>query len=396
MTNIADRWGLNDEFFWLRDKQPEELVSYDEKLGVWNVYGYPETVEILNDHETFSSDAVRLLPDAAAGAQYYEGDLSGMTGAEHASLRKQADRMFKPSALAKLEARLEKDAADLLDAVEGKDSFELIADFAEPLSGNLFCDMLGVPSSERELFKLVDKGLDSEVKVSTVDQGGEGYVEAQIKHIQPLRDYLLEHIADRRKNPGEDLLSVIVNMKRHDGTQLSDNESVNFTMVMLGAGYLTGTVLIGDTMLVLDHLPEEAARVRADRSLIPGMIEEALRWFTPTAATYRATSREVEFAGKTIPADQYVVAWLAAANRDPRQFSNPNVFDLKRSPNPQLAFGRGTHYCLGAHLARMQGRIAFNALMDRFPNLSADPDNPPKFFPSPEMLGMHSMPVLTN
>lgn len=398
MVNIADRWGLNEEFFWLRGRQPESLIRYDEQHGVWHVYGYPEIVKILSDAETFTSDSTKLLPDAEAGKEYSEGDLSQMVGPEHRNLRKQADRMFLPKVLKRLEDRLVKDANDLLDAVAGRDGFEMVKDFADPLSGNLFCELLGVPSSDRELFRLLEKSLDSTVQIATVPQedAAEGYVTSQVAHLKPLRDYLTEHIIERRKRPREDLLTVIVTMKRLDGSRLTDNEAVNFAMVMLGAGYLTGTVLIGNAMLCLDHHPEADKRVRADRSLIPSMIEESLRWLTPTAATYRATTREVEIAGQVVPKDQLLMLWLAVANRDPRQFPDPDVFDVTRENNAQLAFGRGSHYCVGAPMARMQGRIAFNVLMDRYPVLRTDPDDPPRFFASPDFIGLQSLPILTS
>jgi hypothetical protein len=153
-------------------------------------------------------------------------------------------------------------------------------------------------------------------------------------------------------------------------------------------------MLLGNTVLCLDRHPEQARRVRADRSLVPSAIEESLRYFSPFAALGRITNSEVELAGQTIPAEELLLVWIAAANRDPRQFPDPGVFDVSRDPNPHVAFGRGIHFCIGAPLARLEGRVALNILLDRFPSLRTDPQAPPMFRPSPNMTGVNKLPLL--
>jgi len=151
--------------------------------------------------------------------------------------------------------------------------------------------------------------------------------------------------------------------------------------------------MIGNAVVCLDADPAQFERVRQDRSLVPGALDEVLRTLPPSATLSRRTTTEVELSGVRIPADQMILPWLGAANRDPRQFADPDVFDVTRSPNPHLGFGQGAHFCIGSNLAKMQGRVALNRLMDRFPKLSIDPDVPPDFFPTQDLLGVRSLRV---
>jgi cytochrome P450 len=205
--------------------------------------------------------------------------------------------------------------------------------------------------------------------------------------------YIGEHAARRRREPREDLLTELVQAEV-DGVRLTDQEVINFANLLLIAGHITTTMLVGNTVLCLDAHPEERARVQADRSLVPAAIEESLRLLTPFPVLGRVTNAEVELGGRTIDADQLVMVWIAAANRDPRQFSGPDVFDVDRDPNPHLAFGRGIHFCVGAPLARLEGRIATNLLMDRYPGMRCDPLDPPVFQPTPNMTGAQRLPLL--
>ncbi len=207
-------------------------------------------------------------------------------------------------------------------------------------------------------------------------------------------DYIREHVAERRRQPRQDLLTQLVTAEV-DGNRLTDNEVVNFAVLLLVAGHVSTTLLLGNTLLCLDAHPEWAARVREDRSLVPSAIEESLRMFSPFAGVTRSTYTEVEIAGQRVPADQMIMVWLAAANRDARQFADPDTFIPTRDPNPHLGLGRGIHFCLGAPLARLEGRVALNMLMDRFPVLRTDPANPPTFVPTPNMTGVRTLPMRT-
>jgi cytochrome P450 len=393
MTTLADTWGIHESQFWLRGVRPDQPVQHDPATGMWNVYGYPEIVQILSDPGTFSSDTRRLVPEAA---EFSEGNLVQMDPPEHHKLRKLVSHAFTPKVVADLEPRITALTHELLDAVT--DRTELVADLAYPLPVIVIAELLGVPSSDRDLFKKwVDAMFASSNQFSLRERSKEQeeFMQQAMEQVQELTEYLGKHVAERRQQPRKDLLTKLVTAEV-DGARLSDAEVVNFGMVLLIAGHITTTMLLGNTVLCLDAHPEQFAKVRADRSLVPAAIEESLRYFSPFAAVSRVTNQDVEIAGQQIPAEQLLLLWIAAANRDVRQFTDPDVFDVSRDPNPQIGFGRGIHFCVGAPLARLEGRVALNILLDRFPNLRTDPAEAPVFIPSPNMTGVHKLPLLLN
>ncbi len=194
------------------------------------------------------------------------------------------------------------------------------------------------------------------------------------------------------RSPRNDLLTTLVEAKI-DGEHLTDDQVVNFAFPLLIAGHLNTTMLLGNTVLCLDEFLGVQDRVRADRSLIPAVIEESMRFLTPFAAMSRATTREVELGGETIPADQMVMVWIATANRDPRAFTNPDTFDLARDSSAHVAFGWGIHLCLGALLGRVEGRVVLNLLLDRYPVLRTIPDEPPEFLAAALLTGVRKLPL---
>ena len=214
-----------------------------------------------------------------------------------------------------------------------------------------------------------------------------------LRYAEEMGAYIGEHAARRRRDPRDDLLTRLVHAEV-DGVGLTHREVVNFANLLLIAGHITTTMLVGNTVLCLDANTVERARVEADRSRVPAAIEESLRLLTPFSALARVTETATELGGRTIGADQLVMLWIGAANRDPRQFPRPHAFELDRDPNPHLAFGRGTHFCLGAPLARLEGRVAINLLLDRYPHLRCDPADPPAFFSTPRMTGTTRLPLL--
>jgi cytochrome P450 len=395
MTTVADTWGVPQQQFWLRGEHPEHPVSFDETLGMWNVHGYPEAVELLSDPKTYSSNTARLLP---AMKDLTDGALTQLDPPEHNKLRKLVSHAFTPKVVAGLENRIADLTNELLDDVAGQGRMELVADLAYPLPVVVIAELLGVPSSDRHLFKKwVDALFENTQQFSMNDSAEEQ--EARLtdsrQRIEPLIDYLREHTAQRRRVPREDLLTKLVEAEV-DGQRLSDVEVVNFANILLIAGHITTTMLLGNTVLCLDAHPDQLARVRADRSLVPHAIEESLRFLSPFAVLGRVTNEEAELGGQRIPADKLLMVWVAAANRDSRQFPNPDVFDISRDPNPQIGFGRGIHFCLGAPLARLEGRVALNILLDRFPAFRTDPERSPVFIPSPQMTGVRMLSMLTN
>ncbi|WP_410610535.1 cytochrome P450 [Amycolatopsis sp. lyj-109] len=400
MTTMADTWGLHEAQFWLRGKQPEKRVEFAAELGMWNVYGHPEIETILRDPATFSSDTTRLVPKEMMPDPEYDistGSILQMDPPLHNKMRKLVSRAFTPKVVADLEPRIAAITHELLDAIPAGDRLELVEDLAYPLPVIVIAELLGVPASDRYLFKgWVDKMFESSNQVSLVkkDEKQEAAILASLEGQKALADYLGVHVDERRKQPREDLLTKLVEAEL-DGERLSRSDVVDFANILLLAGHITTTMLLGNAVLCLDTHPEWAERVRADRALVPPMIEESLRYLTPFAVVARTTTREVEIGGVTVPADQMLLCWVAAANRDERVFRDPDTFDPLRAENPHLAFGRGIHFCIGAPLARLEGRVVLDILLDRYPVLRTIPGQPPKFQVNPNMTGVRELPLTT-
>ncbi|WP_409180682.1 cytochrome P450 [Amycolatopsis sp. VS8301801F10] len=396
MTSTAGGWGFNPRHSWMRGERPEQAVEFDEETGMWHVYGYPEALAILNDPAVYTSDvARRFVP--GADQWDFDGNLTQADPPEHHQLRTLVSRAFTPRVVSSLEPRIAEVARELLDEIAA-DRFELNEAFAYPLPMIVIGDLLGTPREDRFLFKKwADEGMAARAQVKTTDDDGEQTrsIAAQRESQRQMHDYLLEHIADRRKHPKDDLLTHLTEADV-DGERLRDNQIVNFAGLLTFAGHVTTTMLLGNTILCLEANPAEREQVRTDRSLIPSALEESLRCMTPLASAYRGTNIDVDLGGVRIPKDQMLEVWLAAANRDPRQFPDPDRYDAGRTPNAHLGFGRGIHACLGGSLARLEGRIAMNALFDRFPELGVDPDGVPEMIPSPDFTGVWTLPLRTS
>jgi cytochrome P450 len=391
---LADKWRIHPEHIWLRGVRPEESVRFDENRGLWNIYGYPEAIEVLNNPGTYSSDTARSFPiniDESLRA----GDVTHLDPPEHTKMRALISHAFTPKMVADLEPRISEITHELLDEVTGQYELEFVSALAFPLPVIVIAELLGLPSSDRDQLKQWTYEItESKSPYTLLDNSEEGDSNLQVldEQMRQLHEYLLGHAAERRHRPRQDLLTRLI-QAQVDGKQLTNNEVANFASIVLFAGHITTTMLLGNTVLCLDAFPEQAARVREDRSLVPSAIEESLRFLSPFPATSRATTSKVHLGGRRIPANQMLVVWLGAANRDGRQFTNPDVFDLSRDPNPHIGFSRGSHYCVGAPLARLEGRVALNILLDRFPMLRTDWNNPPIFFPVMDLAGATVLPL---
>ncbi|MER7130626.1 cytochrome P450 [Streptosporangium saharense] len=398
MSGIVERYDIPKQLFWLHGPRSGPPVEFDTRTGLWNVYGYPEVQEVLGDPVTYSSDTMRVLPKNMVPGDDFslDGFITQIDPPEHGKLRKLVSSAFTRKVVADLEPRIAELTHELLDEARERDTFELVRDLAYPLPVTVIAELLGVPSGDRALFKRWADALfqrDAEISLNQSEEERRADIEATMKPWKEMTAYLGSHAAERRRRPRADLLTRLVEAEV-DGERLPDDQVVNFAIVLLLAGHITTTMLLGNTVLCLDAFPEQQAKVRADRSTIPDVVEEAIRFLTPFALLGRATTREVELGGVTLPADKMIMIWLAAANRDPRQFPDPDVFDPGRDPNPHLGFGRGIHFCLGAPLARLEGRVALDILLDRFGTLRTDPDDPVQLISAPSLTGVRRLPLL--
>ncbi|MEV4733199.1 cytochrome P450 [Saccharopolyspora sp. NPDC049426] len=393
MTCPAEKWGIDPGKFWMRGAAPESPVRFDDETGVWNVYGHAEAVQALGDPGTFSSDIARVLRMEGENP-LQEGNLLQLDPPRHRELRNLVSRAFTPKVVNDLEPRIAELTAELLEPLG--DEFDLISALAHPLPVIVIAELLGVPAGDRAQFRTWADGLlttEAEFNAREIDTESDEAAR-QLRMVTEMRDYLLGHAAERRRRPRRDLLTDLVQAEV-DGERLSDDEIVNFASVLLLAGHITTTLLLGNTVLCLDEHPDQLAAVRDDRALLPSAIEESLRYLSPFAVVYRATTRATEIGEREVPADQVIAVRLSAANWDARRFDSPATFDVHRDPNPHLGFGRGIHFCLGAPLARLEGRIALGLLLDHFPQLSTDPRRPPTFMRSYDINGVNELPLLS-
>ncbi len=326
---------------------------------------YADVRAVLMDHATFSS----VLPVGAGFDEQRKafGDAPSMLGSDpptQTRLRRLVSRDFTPRRIRELEPRIRQIAKDLLDKVAVKGEFDVMADLATPLPVMVISELLGVPPEEYQQFK---KWSDKIVEADNT-LPGMPIPDEIMRAFTELKAYFAAEIIRRRKDPGADLVSALV--AAHDQAEaLSADELLQFVVLLLLAGNETTTNLVGNGMLALGRNPEAMAALRAKPELMRGAIEEMLRYDGPVQATFRTATKDTVVGGTPIAAGMGVFVIIAAANRDPAQFKDPERFDIARAPNDHVAFGEGIHFCIGAGLARLEGAIAIESALGRFPAL---------------------------
>ncbi len=340
-------------------------VYFDDKQQCWQVLGHPEAVAVLSDPALFSSDLTVLQPNQDDLALFQRGNFVNMDPPQHRKLRTLVSQAFTPRVVADLEPRIAGLTNELLD--QAGEQFDLIDALAYPLPVIVIAELLGIPVSDRSLFRrwadaLFSQEVDPDRSVRDVSEQA---VTAVAPIMREMNAYFMDYIRSRRASPGSDLTSELVQAEV-DGERLADEEIVGFVGLLLIAGHITTTATLGNSLISFRDAPDAVAEVRADPELLPATIEEVLRVRTPFPRLARITTAETEVADVRIPAGQVVLPWLTAANRDARVFTDPHRFDIHRRPNPHLTFGHGIHFCLGAPLARLEARVALRLLLERY------------------------------
>lgn len=351
---LDDRERWVEPFDWYREMRETAPVRHDPDRRCWDVFRYEDVKRMLADDATFSAD-----PSTAADTPDAPGALGSMLSADpprHDELRDVVDDAFRPGAVADLEPRVRDLAGDLLDGAVGAGGGELdvVADLATPLPVTVIAELLGVPVEERGRFKAWSDRL-----VGAAD--GEAGCDVD----QPeMTRYFLDLLRERRAEPRDDLLTTLA---AAEGSRLSRQEAIGTCILLLVAGNVTTTNLIANAVRCFtEEWSWEAVPTGDD---LAAVIEEVLRYRSPVQAMTRYAARDVTLAGERIEAGDRVVAWLGSANRDGRAFDDPDRFRPGRRPTGHLAFGHGTHYCLGAPLARLEARVALSALRSRIDRL---------------------------
>ena len=357
----AERW--EDPFpslAWFRAHAPVNHTPAE----LWRIYRYADCVRVLRELPC----GVRRT-DGSAPGNAMGGGADGAGGQfmlqqdppNHTRLRKLVAKAFTPRAAEKLRPRAREIVREELDRALAEGEFDLVARLALPLPSRLICEMLGVPSADRERFTRWTAVATHILRGSYLVGEERARVQATVME---LAGYFTGLIEERRKSLGDDLLSTLIRAEE-TGDQLSPQELLVQSMGLLVAGFETtvGLIALGAKNLI-DH-PAQAARLRRDPSLIPSAVEECLRFEGPIGMTTRVLHADAELGGRAIPKNTTLWLSLWSANRDPAVFAEPDAFDVARTPNPHIAFGAGTHACLGMHLARMEAQEALGALVAR-------------------------------
>ncbi|OCB53070.1 cytochrome [Mycobacterium vulneris] len=334
--------------------------------AVYLVTRHEDVKAVLGDHERFSNSrppgftlpgAPEMSEEELASAR--AGNLLGLDPPEHQRLRRMLTAEFTIRRMKRLEPRIVEIVDARLDAMAtaGPPS-DLVADFALPIPSLVICELLGVPYEDRDDFQ----------HRSTLQLDLSLPIAERLALQRQSRDYMRGLVGRARQNPGEDILGMLI---RDHGSELSDDELVGIAGLLLLAGHETTSNMLGLGVLALLRHPDQLTAVRDDPDAVGPAVEELLRWLSIVQnAIPRFTTTDVEVAGVRIPAGELVFASLPAGNRDPDFVDNPGTLDIRRGAPGHLAFGHGVHHCLGAPLARMEMRIAFPALLRRFPALT--------------------------
>src|SRR5919198_5506427 len=343
----------------------------DGETMIWFVTRYDDVVAVLLDDERFVRDPARALtpeeleawssgmPDSLA---FIDQHMLNRDGEDHRRLRRLVTKAFTPRMVEQLRPRIQEIADELVDRVEARGEMDIVEELAFPLPITVIAELLGIPVADRDRFRRWSNA------IVTPALGPEAMAEfgAQMNEFVA---YLHDLFERRRASPGEDLVSALLQV-RDGGDALSEQELFSMVSLLIVAGHETTVSLIGNAVLALLQHPEARAELERDPGRIPDAVEELLRYDSPVERTLtRWAATDVELDGRKIARGDLVVTILGSANRDPDRFAEPDVLDLAREDTRHVAFGRGSHYCLGAPLARLETEIALATLLRRLPDL---------------------------
>jgi pimeloyl-[acyl-carrier protein] synthase len=388
--NPMDPTFVADPYPTYRQLRTEDPVHHSP-LGFWVLTRYDDVVAALRDPR-LAKEAIAAFVAARFGAPVPIMGLSMLDRdpPDHTRLRRLVSTAFTPRVVEGLRPRVQQIVDGLIARAREKGSMDLIEEFAYPIPVNVICEMLGVPVEDHERFKGwsldIARGLDSILLPPDSD-----VPKRSVASRTALAAYFRELIAKRRASPRADLLSGLI-AAEEAGDKLSENELLATCILLLIAGHETTVNLIGNGTLALLRHPDQLRRLRDNPALIGTAVEELLRFDGPVQRTARIPSEDVVIDGRTIAKGEMVMPFIGAADRDPVQFPDPDRLDIGRTDNRHIAFGWGIHFCLGAPLARVEGQIAINTLVQRLPKLALATDTP-QFRESLTLRGLASLPV---
>jgi len=371
---------------WLRAHDPVHWHAEPDGPGFWAVTRYDDVVTVSRDAATFSSHAGGSMladspPEFLAGMRLM---MLNMDPPQHTKLRALVNKGFTPRMVAERQGRIRDLARQIVDAVAPRGACDFVADVAGELPSYVIAELVGIPLDDgRRLYALTER-------MHTTTRTPEGMADAQAA-VGAMMAYAADLRAAKAARPGDDLASALL-AAEVDGARLSDLEFNLFFMLLVNAGGDTTRNLVGGGMLTLLRQPAELARLRADPASLGSAVEEMLRYQSPVQHFRRTATRDTAIGGRAIAAGQKVVVFYTSANRDEARFTLPDRFDVGRTPNEHLAFGGGgTHFCLGASLARLEIGAMFAEVLARLDAIELD--GPIEWLPSIFINGPRHMPV---
>ena len=377
---VEQRFSPFEFYSLMRKNNP---VVFDERNGQWGLYCYSDIEKILKDPIKFSSKFGPFQVPQEYQENLNRPSLLNTDPPYHRKLRSIVDTLFVPIEIAKLELRIENIANELIDNIIIKDNttMDLITDFAYPLPATVIAELLGVPSEDRDTFR---QWADNIVSLEITSDSDIDSIRKANKTVTDMDVYFNKLIEKKKKMPANDLISHIIKAKV-DGHSLFGKEILSFCSLLLNAGHVTTVNLIGNLVFSLLENPQEFKRLQESKnSLIKSTIEETLRYRSPVQFLFRIANADVtlsEESGKKrvqkqkIQKGQGITLFLGSANHDESIFTDPERFDITRKNLRHLGFGTGIHFCLGAPLARLEGKIALRMILERFENLQFNFDN---------------------
>jgi cytochrome P450 len=371
----------------LRTRDP---IHWSSLSSAWVVSRYHDIDTILRDHRRFSNDFEnRTLSRRRQGQLNPAVDKSMLfiDPPDHTRLRSLVSKAFTPKTIEKMELRVRAIMSELLDQIPDPASFDLMQAIANPLPVIVIAELIGVPPKDRGQFKVWSNQRARTLEPTITTRERDIAAEAG----KALTAYFLGIINERRANPRDDLISALVAVEE-GGDKLTEDEMVVMLRLLLVAGNETTTNLIGNGLLALLRHPEQLQLLRRQPDLMPSAIEELLRYDAPVQTDIRTALEDMELGGKLIRKGQGVLLLIGSANRDPEVYSEPDRLDLTRHETSHIAFGRGIHQCIGAPLARLEGRIAFAMLLERFEDIHLLTDRP-QFKDHVVLRGLETLPT---
>jgi hypothetical protein len=374
LYQLLDPAVLADPYPLFRRLREEDPVHWDPFLHAWVVTRYEDVLRVLHDFSAQRTPTPEQLASMGLAhlspiARVMVKQMLFLDAPAHTRLRSLASYAFTPQRVAVLRTRIQEIVQSLLDAVHSSGRINMIADLAEPLPNIVTAEMLGVPVEDHRQLKAWSTDF---AEMLGNFQHNPDHVPKVLRAVEEMTAYFRERIREQRTHPRDGLIHSLLTAKV-DGDSLTEEEVVANSIVTMVGGQETTTNLIGNGILALLRNPGPLQMLRSDLSLIPSAIEELLRYDCPSQHTARLAPEDVILGGKTIRKRQAVIAVMAAGNRDPERFADPDGLDITRKDNRHLAFGWAAHFCFGAALARIEGQVALEAILRRLPKLKLEP-----------------------